>query len=56
MAVKVDPIQFRVGDIVEVQITLTEVPIKRGAYQYGYQFAIAGTIDWIVYRGRLDIH
>ena len=30
MAGKVDPIQFRVGDIVEEQITLTGVPIKRG--------------------------
>ena len=30
MAGKVDPIQFRVGDIVKVKITLTGVPIKRG--------------------------
>jgi hypothetical protein len=27
---KVDPIRFRVGDIVEAQITLTGVPIKKG--------------------------
>jgi hypothetical protein len=30
MTGKADPIQFRVGDIVEAQITLTGVPIKRG--------------------------
>ena len=30
MARKLDPIQFRVGDIVEAQITLTGIPIKRG--------------------------
>lgn len=42
---KVDPTQFRVGDIVEVQITVVAVPIRNGKYKMIAQLRSLALLD-----------
>ena len=40
-----DPIEFRVGDIVEVQLNAAAVPIKRGRYKMVLQLRSVALVE-----------